>query len=176
MIFHVNTVVAVLVKFQLALECCFEFFKAWKTHPFGKSIVDSDITTIFISEIDKNGESAVPFFDALVLGDIISFNKEADSATYAIFNFVSLIDNGSFRTLTVTHVVSKGEFAEDDVVLVDVNRVVIVTTGTKLTACPDCNGTGLDGSNGGMDGLIMAVYNGSAGWAGADIDVYGVVS
>jgi hypothetical protein len=47
---------------------------------------------------------------------------------------------------------------------------------TVVTPCPDCGGTGLEGSGGGLEGVIMAVYNGSAGYAGVtNIDIYGIV-
>jgi hypothetical protein len=138
----------------------------------------SEITSIQISEVDKDGVAATSVFDAMVVGETITLSKKADSSIYVIFTFVSQVDNGDNRTITVEYKSSKNDavFTEADVVNFNISRVVPKTTGTVLEICPYCQGTGLEGSTGGLPGLVMAVYNGSAEWAGAtNIDIYGVV-
>ena len=86
-----------------------------------------------------------------------------------------MIDNNDSSALSVTALTSTNTFVEGDVVSIGTSAgVVAVSSGTVLQACSACGGSGLEGGSG-ISGLITAVFNGSAIWAGANIDIYGAV-
>jgi hypothetical protein len=136
------------------------------------------VTSIFVSETDSTGDDATPVFNVLGGGDNIAFTKDTDADVFVFFKLLSQVDNGNNRTFTVEYISSLGTFAANDIAVFDCSRNVIkIPAGaTVVTPCPDCGGTGLEGSGGGLEGVIMAVYNGSAGYAGVtNIDIYGIV-
>ena len=142
---------------------------------FNKEIY-TDVTTIYISEIDRNGINVNSVLDALTTDSLISLYNE-DRSIYSSFKFVSQIDSGDYRTITVTcHYTDYDTFAASDIVFLNTPKAgAPVVVGSQLAACPHCGGSGLEGGSG-IDGLIMAVYNGAAGFAGVNnIDIYGIV-
>jgi hypothetical protein len=136
------------------------------------------VTKLFISEIDSTGDAVAPVFDVLNAGDTLVFTKNDDEEVFVFMRYVSQVDNGSDRTITVEYISHSGAFATGNIAVMDCSRNIIkIPAGaTVVTPCPDCGGTGLEGSGGGLEGVIMAVYNGSAGFAGVEnIDIYGIV-
>jgi hypothetical protein len=136
------------------------------------------VTSIFISETDSTGDDATPVFDILNGGDTIVFTKDDDAEVFAFFKLLDQVDNGDNRTFMVEYISHNGTFAQNDIAVFGCSRNIIkIPAGaTTVTACPDCGGTGLEGSGGGLEGVIMAVYNGSAGFAGViNVDIYGIV-
>lgn len=136
------------------------------------------ITQLYISETDSTGDAVAPVFDVLNAGDTLVFTKNDDEEVFVFMRYVSQVDNGNNRTITVEYISHSGTFVTGNTAVMDCSRNIIkIPAGaTVVTACPDCGGTGLEGSGGGLEGVIMAVYNGSAGFAGVtNIDIYGIV-
>lgn len=136
------------------------------------------VTKLYISETDSTGDTVAPVFDVLNAGDTLVFTKNDDEEVFVFMRYVSQIDNGNNRTITVEYISHSGAFAIGNTAVMDCSRNIIkIPAGaTVVTACPDCGGTGLEGSGGGLEGVIMAVYNGSAGFAGVEnIDIYGII-
>ena len=136
------------------------------------------VTKLYISETDSTGDAVAPVFDILNAGDTLVFTKNDDEDVFVFIRYVSQVDNGNNRTITVEYISHSGAFATGNTAVMDCSRNIIkIPAGaTVVTPCPDCGGTGLEGSGGGLEGVIMAVYNGSAGFAGVNnIDIYGIV-
>lgn len=136
------------------------------------------VTKLYISETDSTGDAVAPIFDVLNANDTLVFTKNDNEEVFVFMRYVSQVDNGNNRTITVEYISHLGAFASGNTAVMDCSRNIIkIPAGaTVVTACPDCGGTGLEGSGGGLDGVIMAVYNGSAGFAGVEnIDIYGIV-
>jgi hypothetical protein len=136
------------------------------------------VTQLYISETDSTGDAVASVFDVLNAGDTLVFTKNDDEDVFVFMRYVSQVDNGSDRTIIVEYISHLGTFATGNTAVMDCSRNIIkIPAGaTVVTPCPDCGGTGLEGSGGGLEGVIMAVYNGSAGFAGVEnIDIYGIV-
>lgn len=134
----------------------------------------SAVTSIYISETDATSKDAVKIFDSIIFGATLTMVNESNPRNYAIFLFDSQVDNGDNRTFFVKPLSTLGDFSEGDIISFSLSRAVANSiVGILKYYCPYCAGTGLEGSDGGIYGLVMSVYNGSAEWAGANIDIYG---
>lgn len=133
---------------------------------------------IYLSNIDKNGLSAEPVLSKMRVDEPFTLVKISEPSSSATFNFISSIDDGINTKISATLLASRGSFLDGDILTINVNSLILnIPEGTTvLQPCPDCAGTGLEGSTAGIPGLIMAVYNGSAGFAGhTHYDIYGIV-
>ena len=135
----------------------------------------STVTKVAISDIDMNGRDSSLVLDTLRSGSSLNIDKVSDRDYFVGFevqNKYPMVD-AKCTVLTVQFHTSDNEIKDGDIVTLVVSAVV-VAGGVDYVACPDCGGTGLEGSTGGIPGLIMAVFNGSAGYAGAtNFDIYG---
>ena len=139
----------------------------------------STVHVVSMSNVDMNGVSAAPLLDTLVKGSIFGLDKVSDSSTMVRFYYDTLLSNtNNIANFSVTYSTSSIPFNDGDIVTLVASTGVLLNTapGTVLKACSACAGTGLEGSAGGIPGLIIAVFNGSAGWAGTtNYDIYGIV-
>jgi hypothetical protein len=69
------------------------------------------VTTILVSEITSTGKNAVPGLDLLVPGDIVTFYGTTAVGRYTLN---SIVDNGTYRTLSVTQIESSGSFPRNN--------------------------------------------------------------
>jgi hypothetical protein len=135
------------------------------------------VTKIFISELDIVSDDIAPVLDVLNMGDLMFFTKYNDDDVFISLKFISQIDKGNKREITVEYLSHNGTIADDDTLNFDTSRNIIkIPAGaTAVSACPYCGGSGLEGCSG-LEGVILAVYNGSAAFAGVNnIDIYGIV-
>ena len=133
------------------------------------------VTKVAFSNVDMNGRDSSIILNTLDEGEIFGIAKNTNSGVFVNFNalkkYLSL--DKTCTVITVDFKTSEGEIVDKDIVNIVVMSVV-VAGGVDYVACPDCDGTGLEGSTGGIPGLIMAVFNGSAGYAGVtNVDIYG---
>ena len=137
------------------------------------------VNVVSMSNVDRNGVSAAPLLSTLTKDSIFGMDDITTIGAFVRFNYDSLLYVDSNTTnFSVTYASSSTPFVDGDVVTLVASTGIILSgaPGTVLTACPACAGTGLDGSAGGIPGLITAVFNGSAGWAGTtNYDIYGIV-
>jgi hypothetical protein len=75
------------------------------------------VTSITISELDRNSGAMATFLDLISAGSKLQISFDASEETYAWFNVTAIVDNGSFRTFTVTHIASAGTRANGEVTL-----------------------------------------------------------
>jgi hypothetical protein len=75
------------------------------------------VTSITISELDRNGGAMATFLDLISAGSKLQVSFDASEETYAWFNVTAIVDNGVFRTFTVTHIASAGTRANGEVTL-----------------------------------------------------------
>ena len=137
------------------------------------------VYVVSMSNVDRNGVSAAPLLSTLTKDSIFGMDDITTIGAFVRFNYDSLLYVDSNTTnFSVTYASSSTPFVDGDVVTLVASTGIILSgaPGTVLTACPACAGTGLEGSAGGIPGLITAVFNGSAGWAGTtNYDIYGIV-
>lgn len=136
------------------------------------SNIYSEISSIYISKVDMNGVPVESFVSSLSSNNVFSIYNEYDSNTYIVFGFQSQISNPFYDIISVRVNAYNNTLANNTIVSFCVASAS--TTGHVVDICPACAGTGLEGSTGGTPGLITAVFNGSAGWAGANINIFGV--
>jgi hypothetical protein len=137
----------------------------------------ASITKAYVSEYDLLGDDISPVLDLLNMGDLMFFTKYGDEDVFVSLRFISQIDHGNRREISVEYLSHNGIAVIDDIFDFDTSRNIIKIPGgaTALNACPDCGGSGLEGCSG-LEGVILAVYNGSAAFAGVNnIDIYGIV-
>ena len=68
-------------------------------------------TQLYINETDRNGAAVASLLSSLTAGSPVQVLDESDPAAFAYYNVTSVTDNGSDRTLAVTHVASAGTLA-----------------------------------------------------------------
>ena len=66
----------------------------------------ASITTLVISETDGEVNSAVNWLDSIRANDILEFSSDLDPTKWWRLEIVSVVDNGTWRTYTVTNGVS----------------------------------------------------------------------
>lgn len=143
---------------------------------FNNTLMPS-VTKVFISELDLTSDDIAPVLDVLKTGDLMLFTKYEDDGVFVSLRFISQTDKGNKREINVEYVSHNGAVAKDDVFVFDTSRNIIkIPEGaTAVVACPHCGGSGLEGCDG-LEGVILAVYNGAAALAGVtNVDIYGIV-
>lgn len=68
----------------------------------------ASVTQLFVSETDRNGVGVASLLGTIVDNSRLLITREADTTTYAYYTLTSQTDNGSDRTLAVTHLASNG--------------------------------------------------------------------
>jgi hypothetical protein len=97
--------------------------------------VSASITSIAIYETDRNGGAMATFLDLISVGSKLQVSFDASEEIYAWFNVTAIVDNGAFRTFTVTHIASAGTRANGEVTL-----GIFGSAGSSLTV-RDVDGT-----------------------------------
>lgn len=65
-------------------------------------------TQLYLSETDRNGTGVASLLETISNSSRLLVTREADTTTYAYYTLTSQTDNGSDRTLAVTHLASNG--------------------------------------------------------------------
>lgn len=68
----------------------------------------ASVTQLFVSETDRNGVGVASLLGTIADNSRLLITREADTTTYAYYTLTSQTDNGSDRTLAVTHLASNG--------------------------------------------------------------------
>jgi hypothetical protein len=71
----------------------------------------SSATQLYVSETDRNGAAIASLLGTIANGSPIQILDESDPLAFAYYTVTSSADNGTDRTLAVTHVVSNGTLA-----------------------------------------------------------------
>jgi hypothetical protein len=132
----------------------------------------STITKIAVSNVDRHGQDSSIILNTLTAHELFRISK---ASNFVNVEYLSKRQDAASNctVLSVKFKVSSGDLEDGDIVNIVVFTVV-VAGGVDHVACSACRGTGLENGTGGIPGLIMAVFNGSAGFAGVDnVDIYG---
>ena len=81
----------------------------------------ASVTEIYINDTNIDGVDTDAFLDAFANSNnygIIKLFKEFDSTKFWMGNITNVTDNGTYHTITVTHVQSNSTFAADDNIVV----------------------------------------------------------
>lgn len=70
-------------------------------------------TQLFVSETDRNGVGVASLLGTIANNSRLLITREADTTAYAYYTLTSQTDNGSDRTLAVTHLASNGTLSGD---------------------------------------------------------------
>ena len=70
-------------------------------------------TQLYVSETDRNGIDVASLLGTIANNSRLLITREADTTTYAYYTLTSQTDNGSDRTLAVTHLASNGTLSGD---------------------------------------------------------------
>lgn len=70
-------------------------------------------TQLFISETDRNGVGVASLLGTIANNSRLLITREANTTAYAYYTLTSQTDNGSDRTLAVTHLASNGTLSGD---------------------------------------------------------------
>jgi hypothetical protein len=68
----------------------------------------SSVDTIYVSETDRNSIAVGPLLDEINDNSVLVFVDANDPTKYAYYSLSSQTDSGSFRTFSVSHIVSSG--------------------------------------------------------------------
>ncbi|MBW4469282.1 MAG: hypothetical protein KME45_03360 [Stenomitos rutilans HA7619-LM2] len=99
-------------------------------------------TTIRVSESDRLAASTVNFLNALTANSLLQLASDADKSVYHWYTYVSQVDNGTDRSLTVTYLFGNGS-------LVNASNVTVGLVLAGATGAAGTNGAnGTNGTNG----------------------------
>ena len=83
----------------------------------------SSVSSIYIHYNDRYSVNLSTVLGSLSAGDTLKVFNENNPIKFAIFRFVSITDNVTYKTLTVTYVTSNSNFSTSDNVAISISRI-----------------------------------------------------
>ena len=120
------------------------------------NVIQSDATSISISDTDQNGNNVDIFLSNLVSGTTITIQDQSNHTNYQIWLIGTPVDNTTYWTIPITLITSTYSFPNNHQVL-----FIITTTPSGTSGTSGVNGSnGTSGANGtsGSSGITPATY------------------